>query len=762
RYQLGEGYTGWLAEHGTPLLITDTSSYPDLEPKGGLRNFPFKSYLGAPLLWEEDLLGTIEIAHRTSAYYSVTERDRLVAVATQLALILRFYRLQHQTDQHARQQALSNDIYQLAAQVGELNHFWESLSRTYLAHLDLSLLGIFVQRDGSTELTTPYLFRKLTKGWEHAPASLSAPTGSGLAAIWHHQEYCLSNQVNTRVLSELGLDAIVKRQSLDKMLITPLFAGSERIGLMVLGRSKQLPIFHEEEGKTLVSLGRQTGSLLHNRQQLQPTVSFMPAETDRGPGFDLQEAEAAISPERMAELLRLSAELTASLDIDRSLKRVLSLCNQLMLADRAVLMTRDLTAGDLSLRQVMPENEPVPGQQADALFATSQSICEWMITRRKALLLDDLGQDGRWQLENFNSLCAVPCISGDEITGILLFFAKPKAAFGSDEQQIAQVVARQVANALNNTYLYSVIRDQADRLGLMLRSRQIEFSQSNAILESIADGVIVTDADHRVILFNAAAERILNLSTTQVIGREVFDFIGIFGSETIQWGETIRQWHETPPDRHIAASKPERMVLEDGRVISILPAPVVLGNDFLGTVSIFRDITREVEVDRLKSEFVATVSHELRSPMTSIKGFVDVMLMGAAGDLNDKQRHFLEIVRTNTTRLEILVNDLLDISRIEAGKATLVFQEIDVHQLLLELKQYVQHRSQEESKAMHVNCESPKVLPPIWGDLERVRQILANIVENSFDYTPEGGSIQISARRVDDQIEVDVIDNGMG
>src|SRR5690606_1262598 len=94
-------------------------------------------------------------------------------------------------------------------------------------------------------------------------------------------------------------------------------------------------------------------------------------------------------------------------------------------------------------------------------------------------------------------------------------------------------------------------------------------------------------------------------------------------------------------------------------------------HDFLGTVSIFRDITREVEVDRLKSEFVATVSHELRTPMTAIKGYVDILTMGAAGALNENQMHFLVVVRNNIERLNVLVNDLLDISRIESGRVTL-------------------------------------------------------------------------------------------
>src|SRR3990172_8873084 len=128
--------------------------------------------------------------------------------------------------------------------------------------------------------------------------------------------------------------------------------------------------------------------------------------------------------------------------------------------------------------------------------------------------------------------------------------------------------------------------------------------------------------------------------------------------------ETIRNWSEGSIAYETGETFAEQLDLENGRVVLVHLAPVILQNDFLGTVSIFRDITHEVEVDRLKSEFVATVSHELRTPMTSIKGYVEILLMGAAGKLTDQQSHFLEVVKQNTERLAILVNDLLDVSRI--------------------------------------------------------------------------------------------------
>jgi PAS domain S-box-containing protein len=389
------------------------------------------------------------------------------------------------------------------------------------------------------------------------------------------------------------------------------------------------------------------------------------------------------------------------------------------------------------------------------------------MSRNQSVLIDDLSQDARLKaLENDvqdqRSAIAAPIIVGDEAIGAMLFTHPEAAAFAPEQHRLVRAVAGQVGGSIKNAELYHVISDQAERLGSMLRSQQVEASQSREILNSIADGVIVTDANHKIILFSPSAERILGLGSEDVVGHPVFDFIGVYGAGGTRWADAIRTWSQSPVPIGRVAFLTEQLELEDGRVISIHPAPIVLGDEFLGTVSIFRDISREVEVDRLKSEFVATVSHELRTPMTSIKGFVDLLLMNVSGELDEEQRRFLEIIRSNTFRLEILVNDLLDISHLESGKAKLSFQSLDVHQLLNEMREHVEHRSQEEDKEMSFQIEAPQIIPKLRGDLERVRQILANLVENSFNFTPAGGLIRMRIRYVGDQIEIDVIDNGMG
>ena len=343
-----------------------------------------------------------------------------------------------------------------------------------------------------------------------------------------------------------------------------------------------------------------------------------------------------------------------------------------------------------------------------------------------------------------------------------MVFHRGVSFFSEDVLEMVKAIGNQVAIAINNAQLYELIRDQAERLGSMLRQQQVEASRQTAILEAVADGVLVTDPTNQITFVNASAEKILNLSNSQLVDKPLEDFAGLFGKSTQTWIQTINDWSDNPGGQHLGETYAEQINMETGRVVLVHLAPVIWRNEFLGTVSIFRDITHEVEVDRLKSEFVATVSHELRTPMTSIRGYVDVLLMGAAGALSESQSHFLEIVKGNTERLNILVNDLLDISRIEAGRVTLSLQAVDLHEVAEEVVSEVQRRSEEENKPMKVTVDANGALPRVLADPERIRQIMGNIVDNAYNYTPADGSIMISMHGENGSVQVDVKDSGIG
>ncbi len=400
-------------------------------------------------------------------------------------------------------------------------------------------------------------------------------------------------------------------------------------------------------------------------------------------------------------------------------------------------------------------------------WKVGEPLANWVVANSQAVIISNLEEDNRWpagasERTGFHSAIAVPLLMGEESLGALVLFHRQIHRFKLDMLELAQAAAKQIAVSINNTQLFNLIRDQAERLGELLRSQHVETSRSQAMLEAVADGVLVTDAQRVITLFNASAEKILGLERRQVVGQGLENFLGLFGKAAQEWAQTIEAWSEDPSSRKPGESKSAQIELEDARVVSVHLSPVLLRNDFLGTVSIFQDITHRVELDRLKSEFVATVSHELRTPMTSIKGYVEILLMGAAGPLSDSQMRFLQVVRTNTDRLATLVNDLLDISRIEAGRVVLSWQPLEPQYLIRSAVDLISRRELDDHKTMSVKVEIDDDIPPAFGDRERVQQILDNLVQNAYQYTPDGGQIVIRAKVVDDMVQFSVHDNGIG
>jgi PAS domain S-box-containing protein len=477
--------------------------------------------------------------------------------------------------------------------------------------------------------------------------------------------------------------------------------------------------------------------------------------------------------QRSETLLRIITELSASLDLDQVLHRTLHVLSEYVDAEQiTILIARPGEQKLYRLASIGYAPEPESGGSPTP-FEFDQGLAGWIITQRQSVLVEDVLKDERWiklpydpsagQLPfEHRSALGVPLMSGAEALGCLLLFHPQVDHFSIDQLDLVQAAANQVAIAVNNAELYRLIRDQAEDLGSMLRTQQIETSRSKAILEAVADGVLVTDAKRQITLFNESAENILGMERTQVLGKSMEHFSGLFGRATRSWMETIKTWSQDPLSFHAGSLYAEQITLEDGRVISVHLAPVILRNDFLGTVSIFQDITHQVEVDRLKSEFVATVSHELRTPMTSIKGYVEILLMGAAGAVTDQQKHFLEVVKANTERLAVLVNDLLDISQIEAGRVRLSMLPLNLEEIVDQALGELERRVQGSEKTVTIEKTVEPALPRVLGDRERLSRILDNLLDNSYQYNKSGGKITVRMRQIDDEVQVDIKDTGIG
>ena len=181
---------------------------------------------------------------------------------------------------------------------------------------------------------------------------------------------------------------------------------------------------------------------------------------------------------------------------------------------------------------------------------------------------------------------------------------------------------------------------------------------------------------------------------------------------------------------------------------------------YAGTVIVLRDVTREQEIAQAKNEFVSIVAHELRTPMTSIKGYIDLILQGAVGEVNQGQRHFLGISKSNVDRLSELISDLLDTARIDAGRVKLEPESVQIAELVNGVCESIGGTVRERELALIVEEAPP--LPVIQADRNRIIQVVTNLLSNAYRYTPPGGEIRVSMGLDETNLWVSVADTGIG
>jgi PAS domain S-box-containing protein len=318
--------------------------------------------------------------------------------------------------------------------------------------------------------------------------------------------------------------------------------------------------------------------------------------------------------------------------------------------------------------------------------------------------------------------------------------------------------------ATNLEAALSQVRLRADELDRRVMSRTRDLVEAlerervgagklQAILQSISDGVIVFDHSGRAIVVNPAACAILEHREGNLLGKKVRRIIdGTLSDEDQRViGSLVESKQPTSNSLKITWGR---------KTIALNFAPVRLPSaEQASVVMVLRDITKEAEIDQLKSEFVSIVSHELRTPMTAIKGYLDLLALGSAGTVTEMQRHYLSIIKTNADRLSDMVNELLDLSSIESGKAQMNFQAISVRRVIYEVVAMLQKSFNDRGIRLRVNIQDG--LPDALADPGRLTQIITNLLSNAAKYTFEG-YVEVSARVEGDTIQVDVTDTGIG
>lgn len=581
-------------------------------------------------------------------------------------------------------------------------------------------------------------------------------------------------EANTRqLLEEMGLPWLGDPAC--SYLGVPMMLGDEVVGVIAVQDFEQENVFDAGHKRVLSTVAVQAAIAIQNARLFEEVRSYRDELELR-----VEERTEALEKERdrVETLYRITSELGTSLDLERVLNRALTLVLEAVKSERGSVFMLDPQRDRIVHKAVLwaksedrdaQTHAALPVGGAPTRFRRGEGLPGWIMETKQPVIVDDMSEDSRWvepeSESEYRSVLAVPLIVSDEAMGALLLYHSESKYFTRSHMRLVEAVATQVASAINNAELYHVVFDSANRLGRMMKAQQEETTKTESILEGVADGVMVTDAVGGIIRFNAAAERILDTPRDQVLGRSIDEMLGLYGASGAAWMKAMENWRVAPPQAGEEALLAERLEFE-GQIVSVLLSPVFMHDEFLGTVSLFRDVTQQVALEQAKSEFVSTVSHELRTPMTSVKGYADLLLLGAAGELEENQERFISIIKTNADRLTMLVNDLLDIGRIDTHRVELNLREVGLMHVVKVVIDSLKGKALEKRQTL--KADIPNDLPSVFADRDRLIQILTNLVSNAQQYTPTGGQITLTAMLRDEtadgaaQVQVSVIDDGIG
>jgi PAS domain S-box-containing protein len=297
----------------------------------------------------------------------------------------------------------------------------------------------------------------------------------------------------------------------------------------------------------------------------------------------------------------------------------------------------------------------------------------------------------------------------------------------------------------------AMTRTVQDALGRLIN----EEKKLSSVLNSVAEGIVYLDLERRIVLVNPAAQYLLACAE-DVVGKPVD---AVLEPEV---AEQVFPLTYMSGSSHRTRSHEVTLVRDGGKLaLKVVSSPVLFEDGTpIGTVFVLDDVTRDKEIEQMKTDFVALVSHELRTPLTSIYGYTRLILDGKTGGVNETTRDKLVRVERQALRLSHLIGDLLDLSRIESGRLEIRMEPISVREIAL--SRLEDFRPQADEKGIELSFEASDDVPNAFGDAERIGQVITNLLSNAMKFTPVNGKVRVRLRREGNLVSVQVIDNGAG
>ena len=516
-------------------------------------------------------------------------------------------------------------------------------------------------------------------------------------------------------------------QEIEAELYVPLLLRDELIGMLILGPKLSETAYTVDERRVLLTLANQIAVAIENARL-----------------FSLEQRKA----EEFATLLDIAQAVGSTLDLPPLLRMIAQKTAAACGADRCTILLLD----EKGRRLVPLMSQFRDGHRDGELWQSFQEktyieevddvplLTRVLKERRPVILAEDSLSllPSRW-IEPFGikSLLAVPLISKDTVMGLMVLdHMEEGARFGDDQVNLATTIGSQVATAVENARLYEQTIKEKERTA--------------TVVEQAFAGIIVLDAEMRIVALNPAAEAVIGYPAEEARGRYLPD---ICCTEHFREGGAL--------SKALAAggwmAPVEVSIVGRGGSRDLLLGMVPLGDGYLLS---FTDVTRLKEVDRLKSGIVANVSHELRTPLASIKAYTELLLEGLEGEDGALRKRFLAVINEETDKLAELIGNLLDLSRLEAGRLEVRGEHLAVAEILREVVASLDVQAREKGVTVHLDL--PADLHPLWADREMMKTVVRNLLSNAIKFSREGGRVDLAARERAGHLVLDVVDQGVG
>lgn len=474
--------------------------------------------------------------------------------------------------------------------------------------------------------------------------------------------------------------------------------------------------------------------------------------------------EAEREQRALAEALRDISSMLTTLDMDAVMQHILGQIGSAIAHDAANIML------------INPDNETlrIVGYRGyeDHVPASALESRDWVIKDLRAVshifehnqpfCIADTTQEDHWTVTQAStwtrSFVGAPIRLRESVIGALNLHSAEPGFYNAEHARRLQAFADQAAIAIENTRLYRELANYNSNLSRAVTEATAELQRekdlAEGVMNSAADAMLVTDPYGVIRSVNPAFTRQMGFTVDEIVGQKTRILASPTGQRAVVEDLLEAAQQERPWRGEILIRRKDGSEYEaDVSMAPLLPRDQGL----MGYVIAVRDISAFKEVDRIKDEFLSTAAHELRTPLTSIRGFSEILLTRTLDE--ERQKRYLATINEQSTNLGQIIDDLLDVSRIEAGrKLEIKPTRVDMGALIAEsVLPFI-----ENSPGHRFDLQQTMQAPPVRGDAFRLAQVMRNLISNAVKYSPDGGLIAFGSREVDDMLEISVRDAGIG